>query len=161
MQKRFWSSTIMAWLLFIGVDFLFHASILQNIWTEISVAKSLEELALLIPVGYTSFLILTILIGFLFVNIYKDKPLQKEGIKFGIIFGGLYSLSNFFGSYSFIEIPVSFLIITNIVNFIEIFGVVIIYNNLLFGDRYRKKIGIIIIAFIVLLISGIVIQNIF
>ena len=134
MQKRFWLSTIMAWLLFIGIDFLFHASILQNIWTEISVAKSLEELALLIPVGYTSFLILTILIGFLFVNIYNDKPLQKEGIKFGIILGGLYSISNFLGSYSFLDIPVSFLIITNIVNFIEIFGVVVIYNNLLFCD---------------------------
>ena len=95
-KKRFWLSTITAWLLFIGIDFLFNASILQNIWKEISVAKPLEELALLIPVGYTSFLFLTILIGYLFVNIYKEKPQLKEGVKFGIIFGGFYSLSSFF-----------------------------------------------------------------
>jgi hypothetical protein len=160
MQKRFWLSTIMAWLLFIGIDFLFHASILQNIWKEITIAKPLEELALLIPVGYASFLFLTILIGYLFVNIYNEKPPLKVGFKFGIIFGGLYSLSSFLGSYSFIDIPIFFLILTNIVNFIEIIGVVIVYNNLLFGNRFRKKIGIVIVVFILLLISGIIIQNI-
>ena len=159
-KKRFWLSTLTAWLLFIGIDFLFHASILQNIWKEIEVAKPLEELALLIPVGYTSFLLLTILIGYLFVNIYKEQPQLREGVKFGIIFGGLYSLSNFLGSFSFINVPVFFLILTNIVYFIEIFGVVIVYNNLLYGNRFRKKIGIVIIVFIVLLISGIIIQNI-
>ena len=111
--------------------------------------------------GYASFLFLTILIGYLFVKIYKEKPPIKEGVKFGIIFGGLYSLSNFLGSFSFIDIPVFFLILTNIVNFIEIFGVVIVYNNLLFGNRFRKKIEIVIIVFIVLLISGIIIQNIY
>ncbi|UCB58912.1 MAG: hypothetical protein JSV67_01045 [Thermoplasmatales archaeon] len=160
-KKKFWSSTITAWLLFIGIDFLFNASILQNIWKEIAVAKPLEELAILIPVGYTSFLFLTILIGYLFINIYKEKPQLKEGVKFGIIFGGLYSLSNFLGSFSFIDIPVFFLILTNIMTFIEIFGVVIVYNNLLYGNKFKKKIGIIIIVFIVLLISSIIIQNIF
>ena len=161
MQKRFWLSTVAAWLLFIGIDFLFHASILQNIWKEITIAKPLLELALLIPVGYASFLFLTILIGYLFVNIYKEKPPLNEGVKFGVLFGGLYSLSSFLGSFSFLDIPVFFLILTNIVYFIEIFGVVIVYNNLLFGDRFRKKVGMIIVVFILLLISGIIIQNIF
>jgi hypothetical protein len=40
-KKKFWSSTITAWLLFIGIDFLFNASILQNIWKEIAVAQNL------------------------------------------------------------------------------------------------------------------------
>jgi hypothetical protein len=161
MQKRFWLSTIIAWLLFIGIDFLFHASILQNIWKEITVAKPLEELALLIPVGYASFLFLTILIGYLFVNVHKEKPPTKVVFEFGIIFGGLYSLSSFLGSFSFLDIPVFFLIFTNVVYFIEIFGVVIVYNNLLFGNRFRKKIGILLVVFILLLVSGIIIQNIF
>ncbi|UCD03645.1 MAG: hypothetical protein JSW73_03835 [Candidatus Woesearchaeota archaeon] len=159
-KKRFWLSTITAWLLFVGIDFLFHASILQNIWKEITAAKPLEELALLIPVGYTGFLLLTILIGYLFVNIYKEKLQLKEVVKFGIIFGGLYSLSSFLGSFSFINIPIFFLTLINIVNFIEIFGVVIVYNNLLYGNRFRRKTGIIISVFIILLIFGIIIQNI-
>ena len=158
--KRFWLSTLTAWLLFIGIDFLFHASIFQNIWKEIEAAKPLEELALLIPVGYTSFLLLTILIGYLFVSIYKEKPQLKDVVKFGLIFGGLYALSNFLGAFSFLNIPVFFLILNNIVSFIEISGVVIVYNNLLFGNRFRKKMGFIIIIFVILLIFGIFIQNI-
>ena len=113
------------------------------------------------PCGLYKFFCLTILIGYLFINIYKEKPQLKEGVIFGIIFGGLYSLSNFLGSFSFIDISVFFLILTNIVYFIEIFGVVIVYNNLLYGNRFRKKIGIVILVFIVLLISGIIVQNIF
>ena len=66
-MKRYVLAILMAWIIFIGVDFLFHASIFESLWKEkLAIFKSLEDLTILIPVGYVSFLLLTILIGYLF-----------------------------------------------------------------------------------------------
>jgi hypothetical protein len=162
MEKRFWISTLIAWLLFIAIDFLFHASILKYFWKqEIAAIKPLEELASLIPAGYMSILLLTILIGYIFNLVFTEKPELKNVIKFALIFGVLFSFSNFFGLFSFVTIPILTLALMNVVHFIEVFGIVIVYNNLLYDDRIRKKILIWLFVFIFLIICGIIIQNIF
>ena len=33
-KKRFWISTLLAWLVFIGIDFLLHAGLLENLWKK-------------------------------------------------------------------------------------------------------------------------------
>ncbi len=164
MKKRFWLSTLTAWLLFIGIDFFFHASLFKDLWQqEILAIKPLAELFLLIPLGYLSFLLLTLLIGYLLTRIYKEKPPSREAVKFALIFGALYSLSSFLGSFSYLNIPLATLALFNLVPFIEIFAVIFVYTNLLYArkNKFRKKILIWLLAFLSLIILGIIIQNIF
>ncbi|UCG95489.1 MAG: hypothetical protein JSV92_00335, partial [archaeon] len=120
-----------------------------------------EELASLIPAGYLSFLLLTILIGYIFNLVFKEKPELKNVIKFAIIFGVLYSFNSFLGLFSFVTIPILTLALISVVHFIEVFVIIFVYNDLLYDDRIRKKILIWLFVFIILLVCGIVIQNVF
>ena len=160
-MKRKIVAVIMAWILFIGVDFLFHASLLESLWKEdLSALKSLEDLAILIPVGYLSFLLLTILIFFVYSKIFRSKPEFKESLSFGIVFGLLFSLSNLLGLYSYITLPLKHLIIFNLVYFIEIIVVVTSFHYFLYSEKRKKVIWLGILYFFLLLIIGIVIQNV-
>lgn len=160
--KQFLAAVLTAWLLFIGIDFLFHASLLKYVWgQEFAAVKPLEELALLIPVGYLSFLLLTALIGYLFVSIFKEKPLLKDAVKFALVFSALFSLSSFLGQFSFLNLPTVFLAITSIISFVEVFSVTILFHGLLFAKGIKKKALLVIVAFVLLLMAGIIIQNIF
>jgi len=160
-QRRFWSTAIIAWIVFIGIDFFFHASLLESLWQEeIASIKPEMDLFVLIPLGYLSFLLLTILVGYSFTKIFQTKP---EGIKvlgFSLIFGLLYSTSNLFGVYSYVNIPLRLLIIMNVIYFIEISAVVFIF----YKTSYRKNVNRIIwyslLTFFTLVIIGIIIQNI-
>jgi hypothetical protein len=160
-MKRRLVAILLAWMLFIGVDFLFHASLFATLWKEdIPAFKSLENLALLIPSGYFSFFILTTLIGYLFFKIFKEKPAIKEVVKFGLIFGFLFSLSNLLGLFSYIAIPLKQLLLFNLVYFIEIIVVTLSINFIVFSTNLKKSIWLSVLTFIGLLIIGIVIQNI-
>ncbi len=160
-MKRFVTAILMAWMLFIGVDFLFHASIFASLWKEdIAIFKPLHELMILIPVGYASFLLLTFLIGYLFFSIYKIKPPITEVLKFALIFGILFSLSNLLGLFSYVAIPLKQLLLFNLVYFIEIIVVTISLYFTLFSINLKKVIWYSIFIFLILFITGIVIQNV-
>ena len=161
-QKRFWISTLLAWLVFIGIDFLIHASLLDNIWKqEVSAIKSLEDLAILIPGGYLSFLLLTLLIGFVFIKIFPKQETFKSALRFGVIFGFLFSLSNLLGLFSYVRLPLDHLIFTNMVYFIEIIAVVLVYYSFLYPEKIKNKVWMPISLFFILVIIGVIIQNIF
>lgn len=160
-RKRAITAILVAWLLFVGVDFLFHAGILEQLWKEeIPAIKPLDDLATLIPAGYASFLLLTALIGYVFFKIFKTKPARREVFKFGFIFGLLFSLGNLTGLFSYVAIPLKQLVIFNLVYFIEIFVVVIAIDHLAFTTRLKKAIWVSVLLFIVLVILGVVIQNV-
>jgi hypothetical protein len=160
-MKRYVLSILMAWILFLGVDFLFHASIFASLWKEdVAIFKSMEDLAILIPLGYLSFLLLTALVGYLFFRIFKTKPALKEVLKFGLIFGLLFSLSNLLGLYSYIVFPIKQLLLFNLVYFIEIIVVTLSLYLTLYAINLKRVIWYTILCFILLLIIGIVIQNI-
>ena len=160
-MKRYIASILISWMLFIGVDFLFHASILTSMWEEDNTSvKSLEDLAILIPVGYTSFLLLTILVGYIFFRIFKVKPELKEVLKFGLIFGVLFSLSNLLGLYSFVTFPLDHLILINLVYLIEIVVVSFGLYYCMFSERLSKVVWRSVLIFFPLIIGGIVIQNV-
>jgi membrane-associated HD superfamily phosphohydrolase len=159
-MKKLLTAIFNAWLLFIGVDFLFHAGILSALWKEdIPAIKPQEELAVLIPVGYASFLLLTILIAFVFHRIYKEKPPIHAVWKFALIFGGLFALSNLLGLYSYIEIPFKHQFVFNIVYFIEIIVVTFTLYITLFSDKPRKIVIRSVLLFVLLVILGLVFQN--
>ena len=161
-QKRFWISTLLAWLVFIGIDFLIHASLLENLWKkEVSAIKPLRDLAVLIPGGYLSFLLLTLLIGFVFIKIFPNQIPLKSALRFGVIFGLLFSVSNLLGLFSYINLPLGHLILFNLGYFIEIVAVVLVYNSFLYSEKIKNRIWKPVSLFIILVILGVIIQNIF
>ena len=160
-QRRFWSTALIAWIVFIGIDFFFHASLLESLWQDdIDSIKPKMDLFLLIPLGYLSFLLLTVLVGYSFTKIFQTEPNRNKALGFALIFGLLYSTSNLLGVYSYVNIPLKHLIIMNVIYFIEIAAVVFIF----YKATYRKKLNRIlwysILTFFTLVIFGIVIQNI-
>ena len=160
-SNRYLTAILLAWILFIGVDFLFHASIFASLWKEdIAIFKSLENLSLLIPTGYISFLLLTVLIGYLFFRLFKIKPQIKEAIKFALIFGILFSLSNLLGLFSYLAIPLKYLLLFNLVYFIEIIVVTLSLYFIAFSTHLKKMVWLSVFIFFILLIVGIVIQNV-
>lgn len=159
-KRKFIRSTFLAWIIFIGIDFLMHASILEKLWAEeIESIKSSLDLAILIPVGYLSFLLLTLLVGFVYIRLYPTKPEQKAVIRFSLLFGGLYALSNLLGMYSFVNIPVGHLMLFNLVYFIEIVAVVFVYYNTYYREKTKKQNLLYMIYFLALVMVGVIIQN--
>ena len=160
--KRQIISIFLAWLIFIGVDFIFHASLFASYWNEgLSGLKSLDDLAMLIPAGYLSFFLFTCLIGYVFFNIFKIKPELLQVLKFGFIFALLFSLSNLFGLFSYVNLPLKQLIIFNLVYFIEVIIVWLILNYIAFSVTLKKSILFLLLIFFIPIIEGIVIQNLF
>lgn len=159
-RRRFWITAILAWIVFIGIDFLFHASLLETLWQEeIELIKSAKDLFILIPVGYLSFFLLTVLVGYTFTKIYQEKPKRKEVIGFSLIFGLLFSVSNLLAFFAFVDIPLKHLIIYNLVYFIEISAVIFIFYKAMFRRKINKLIWYSILTFFVLILIGITIQN--
>ena len=159
--KRKLLSVVIAWLLFIGVDFLFHASLLASLWREkIPALKPLDDLALLIPAGYLSFLLLTGLIGYVFFKVFTQKPSKRQVLSFGLIFGLLFAMSNLFGLYSYVALPFGYLLVFNLVYLIEIIVVSLCLNYVGFSVRSKKPVLRSTLIFIGLIVLGIIIQNI-
>lgn len=161
-NRRRIRSIILAWLLFIGIDFLFHASIFASFWKEdLPALKSLDELAVLIPAGYISFLLLTSLIGYVFFKVFRTKPEIRKVFQLGFVFAILFSLSNIFALYSYIDIPLKQLMVFNLVYFIEIIAVSLALYYFAFSINTKRSIVISVLIFFVLIIAGIMIQNVF
>jgi hypothetical protein len=160
-QRRFWSTVIIAWIVFIGIDFFFHASLLETLWKEeIDSIKPEMDLFVLIPLGYLSFLLLTVLVGYSFTKIFQTKPNRIKVLGFALIFGLLYSTSNLLGVYSYVNIPLKHLIIMNVIYFIEISAVVFIFYKAAYKRKLNRVLWYSILTFFALVIIGIIIQNI-
>lgn len=160
-KTRFIISTLMAWLVFLMLDFLAHAGLLNALWAkELPALKPEEELFLLIPFGYLSFFILTLLIGWLYVRLFKTAGSPKKGLIFGMSFGLLYALSIFLGWYSFINLPLLFLFLASLVYFVEISAVGLIYGFLLHPASIKKRVWGLFTVIFLGLVLGIIWQNV-
>lgn len=159
-KKRFWTVTILAWVLFIGIDFLFHASLLKSLWEEkLPALKTLDELFKLIPAGYLSFFLLTLLAAYIIYRIFPKRPTGSEAVVFSLIFSALFALSNFFGLYSYMALPMKQLIAFNLVYFLEVFAVLIFLSRAFYVKKISHTVFYTIIAFFALLITGLILQN--
>jgi len=143
------------------IDFIWHASLLAEFWQEDHAAlKPLKDLALLIPAGYLSFLILTLLSGGVYLKINSADPGFKRTLKFGALFGGLFSANIIIGLFSYVELPVLFLFLTNLAYFIEIIAAVLVIRYIYYADKIKKKVFRILFIFLSGMIFGIILQNI-
>jgi hypothetical protein len=160
-KKRFILASVMAWLFFLMLDFMAHATLLNRFWAqEYPALKSKEELFRLIPFGYLSFLILTLLIGWIYIRFVKDGGTAKKGLTFGAAFGGLYALVTFLTWYSALNLPILFVLLISFVYFVEIVAVGFTFGFLLPPVSVKKRVwalaGIIFFGFVL----SIIIQNI-
>jgi len=159
-QRRFWITAVLAWIVFIGIDFLFHASLLEKMWQEeVKSIKPDIDLFILIPVGYSSFFLLTVLVGYAFTKIYQEKPRSNEVIGFSLIFCFLFTGSNLLAFLGFVDIPLKQVVIYNVVYFIEISAVIFIFYKAMFRKKINRIIWYSILTFFVLFLIGITIQN--
>ena len=159
-NKRRLIAILLAWVIFIGIDFLFHASLFSAFWNdEIAALKPPKDLALLIPAGYLSFLLLTSLIGFIFFKVFKTKSSIESVLNFGFIFALLFSLNNFFGLFSYIDLPAKHLLVFNFVYFLEILAVSLSLYYSSYIWSLKKAIFYAILSFFGLVIFGIIVQN--
>ncbi len=153
-------AVIAGWLIFIGIDFVFHGSLFAHLWREeIDAFKSLENLALLIPAGYMSFLLLTILQAYIYFQLFSTHRERKALLKFSLTFSFLYSLSGFLGMYSFLTVPIKHLLIFHSIYFIELLSVPFVIDHVAHSASALKIFGRIVLLFFLLIIIGILFQN--
>ena len=158
--KRFILSLVMAWLLFVMIDFSAHATLLRHFWDkEFSVFKSKQELFCLIPFGYLSFLILTFLVGWVYTHFYRESGDVKKGISFGAIFGALFALATFFAWYSALNLPFLFILLVSFIYFVEIAVVGFTFSYLMHLASVKKRLWVLIVVVGGFVVS-IILQNI-
>ena len=159
--KRFALTTLLAWFVFLMLDFLIHAVLLDSFWAQSHTAlKTREELFRLIPFGYLSFLLLTILFGAVYAQLFKSNGGTKKGLVFGAVGGGLFALANFFGWYSFLTLPPLFLFWVSLGYFVEISAVGLVFGYLLRPETIRKRVWIITGLIVFGFFLGVALQNI-
>lgn len=160
-RKRFILATVVAWLIFIMLDFLAHAALLNHFWEQKYPAlKSQEELFRLIPFGYLGFLILTLLVGWVFSRFCKEGKNAKKGLAFGATFGGLFALMTFLIWYSALALPALFILLVSIVYFIEISVVGWTFGYLIPPFSVKRRIWLLIGVVLFGFVLGIILQNV-
>ncbi|MCW5519445.1 hypothetical protein J1N09_06325 [Aureitalea sp. L0-47] len=160
-SSKLWINTFFAWLLFLGIDFICHAAIFANLWEEsVPAFKSLNDLAILIPAGYGSFFLLTLLVTFTYSKAYPEPPSRTQLMQFTLIWAVLFSVANFLGSYSYLEVPIKHLIVINFVYFLEISSIIIVVYGLFHSEKKKRYRMWSVLLFFILIILGIVIQNV-
>jgi hypothetical protein len=160
-KTRFILASVLAWLFFLMLDFMAHATLLNLFWAkEYPALKSKEELFRLIPLGYLSFLILTLLIGWVYIRFYREGGNAKKGLSFGAAFGGMFALATFLSWYSALNLPVLFVLLVSAVYFIEIAAVGFVYGYLLPPESVIKRVwllsGVVLLGFVL----SVILQNI-
>jgi hypothetical protein len=157
-KKRFAAATGIAWFSFVCIDFFTHASLLAPFWRrEYAAFKSPHELFALIPYGYVSFLLLTLLFGWLYVRLHTHGV--ADGVRFGLAFGALFAASTFLAWYSALAIPAVFTFLIAVVYATEITAVGFVYGFLLHTASFRKRAwGVIAVCFF-MLVASVVLQS--
>ena len=160
-KTRFILATVIAWLFFLMLDFLAHATLLSLFWAnEYPALKSKEELFRLIPLGYLSFLILTFLIGWVYIRFYREGGNTKKGLSFGAAFGSLFALATFLGWYSALNLPVLFVLLISVVYFVEIAAVGFVYGYLLPPESVKKRVWLLVGMIILGFVLSVILQNV-
>lgn len=137
---RFILTSLLAWLLFLALDFLAHATLLQGLWAQdIPALKTPQELFRLIPFGYASFLIVTVMMGLLYVLVFPRDRTASGGLKLGLGVGAAFALSNALAWYSVFELPPAFLLWTNVVYCVEFTAVGGVFGWLLPVSSLKKR----------------------
>ncbi|MGB2908335.1 MAG: hypothetical protein WBB73_14630 [Candidatus Aminicenantaceae bacterium] len=158
--RRFVATVVLAWLTFLALDFLVHATLLRTLWArDLPALKSPEEMFRLIPFGYLSFLLLTLLLGVLYWRVHPDGGSPVQGLRFGALVGVLFAVSNFLGWYSFLALPLDMVALTSLGYWLEFTAAGLVFGFLIPPSSIKKRAWIVIGVVLLILVVSIVFQN--
>ena len=149
-----------AWLTYLPLDFLLHASFLAKWWhaTEASWLPPLE-LARRIPIAYCAFGLYSAGLSWLLVAVHGRRPGIVTGLRFGTLVGALFGLSSTLGMYSLLPIPTSFLLVGTASTTIATAASGGAAAWVLAGGSEWRRVGALLGIALLLFVAGVVAQN--
>jgi hypothetical protein len=150
--------TIIAWLAMLGLDFFLHAGLLAGLYLQSSpfLLSPLTALTL-IPVGYLSLLLLTILLIWLMIRL--ELAGWREGLFFGLKLGGLIGSAFMLGLLSVSTASFSLLGGWFVGQMLELALAGAIIGSGLAGMRLRTLFGMVIVFVLLSVIATIILQS--
>jgi hypothetical protein len=155
-------AAVAGWFAYLAVDFLVHAVFLSQWWraTE-SYWLPPRELFRRIPFGYLSFAIYCAVLAWLLRRLYGDRLNLSNGVRFGAIAGLVSGLASVLGTYSAFRMPPSSLVVWPASILLDSTVVGGVTAWVLIAGRPWRRVGLVVLAAVVLFILGVVVQNIF
>jgi len=150
--------TLIAWLSMLGFDFLLHAGLLARLYLQTGpfLLPPLTALTL-IPVGYLSFLLLSILLVWLMMRL--DRSGWRQGALFGLKLGSLTWGAFVLGLVSISTASFSLLIGWFIGQTLEMTLAGAVVGSGLAGMRLWRLFGVVIIFVMLSVIITIILQS--
>jgi hypothetical protein len=148
-KSSFWKVglIITSWMAILGFDFLLHAGLFASIYTRSNPALlNAEQAFYRIPIGYSSFFVVVIVIYWLLSRIGINE--WKKGVLFGMKIGVLLAVASILGLYSILRVDLDMLIVWQLGYMIE-FGIV---GGIIGGARSGislKKLFLGVVTFVV------------
>lgn len=158
--KRLVGVTLLSWLVVVGIDFLLHASILAPLYAEPDPFLLPPERAFaLIPLGYLSFLLLSVMLVWLMNRL--SITAWKGGFTFALILGALIWGAFMLGLFSIAVVNPLLALSWFLGQSIEL-GIAGLVVGAGLGAESLKKLALWAVAiFFISLVVGILLQNIF
>lgn len=157
-RKRYVALIALAWLIMIGFDFLLHAGLLASVYREPHpFLLPMEQAFRLIPVGYVSFLLLAVLLMWLMHRL--DVRTGMDGFRLGLTIGVLAWGSFCLGLYSISPAPPVLLMGWFVGQSIEMGLGGLVIGTGRSRDRIGGLTGLVVLAILLLLVLGVVLQN--
>jgi hypothetical protein len=150
--------TLIAWLSMLGFDFLLHAGLLAGLYLQPSPFLLPPLTALkLIPLGYLSFLLLSILLAWLMIRLKLAG--WRQGAVFGLELGALTWGAFVLGLLSISTASLSLLFGWFIGQTLELVVAGAVMGSGLAGTRLRRLFGVVIIFVVLSVITVIILQS--
>lgn len=158
---RIAAGALAAWAVFLAFDFLLHAVIFAG-WWQATQRYWLppEDLFRLIPYAYVSFAVYCAALIWLYERLYGDRRTFGAACRFGASAGLVFGISAVLANYSVFRLPASALLVWPASFLIESTAACAAAGSVLGSRRPWRRVVLVFAAAVLLLIVGIVLQNI-
>jgi hypothetical protein len=158
-RSRFVKISLLAWLAFLAVDFLFHGALLAKWYASESPSLlSLEVAFARIPLGYAGFLLLVVLIVWLGDRLGVSGA--SEGLRFGAFFGVLKAASHGMGLVSIVNVDPLLIFWWSVAEVFEISAAGCVVGHGLAAEKLGRLAIIVGTGAVIVLVGAILVQNI-
>jgi len=158
---RIVAGAVAGWLIFVSIDFLFHAVIFAGWWkATASYWLDPEELFRMIPFGYATFAIYCAVLTWLYVRIQGDRRSFGTAFRFGGLAGLIFGALSILANLSVFRLPLSSLLVWPASFLIESAVACVVTSWVLDAERPWRRVGLALAAALILIIVGVVLQNI-
>ena len=156
--RRLAAAIALAWVAWLALDFFLHAGILAWLWTEPHPALlPPRDLALRIPLGYLSFLLMVILLAWLALRLDARGP--RRSALLGLKVGAVTSAAFMLGLGSISTIPPLLLVVWGVTQTIEMMIAGAVLGAALRAARLRWLVAGVVALAVVCVAIAIALQN--